>query len=184
MENSVKYRKFILPIIVGLLVWALTPFKPEAVDPTAWYMFAIFVATIIACITQPMSIGAVSIIGFTVMVLVGIIDMKTAVAGFGNNSIWLIAMAFFISRGFVKTGLGRRIALHFVKLFGKTLGLAYSIVGVDLILAPATPSNTARAGGIMFPIIKSLSESFGSKPKDDSARKMGAFLILQNSKVT
>ncbi len=103
-------------------------------------MFAIFVATIIACITQPMPIGAVSIIGFTIMVLVGIVDMKTAVAGFGNNSIWLIAMAFFISRGFVKTGLGRRIALHFVKLFGKkTLGLAYSIVGVDLILAPATP---------------------------------------------
>ena len=179
MKNTVKYRKFILPIVVGLLIWALTPIKPEAVDPTAWYMFAIFVATIIACITQPMPIGAVSIIGFTIMVLVGIVDMKTAVAGFGNNSIWLIAMAFFISRGFVKTGLGRRIALHFVKLFGKkTLGLAYSIVGVDLILAPATPSNTARAGGIMFPIIKSLSESFGSKPKDESARKMGAFLVF------
>ncbi|RZH88488.1 anion permease, partial [Staphylococcus aureus] len=54
---------------------------------------------------------------------------------------------------------------------------AYSIVGVDLILAPATPSHTARAGGIMFPIIKSLSESFGSKPKDGSARQMGAFLV-------
>lgn len=88
-------------------------------------------------------------------------------------------MAFFISRGFVKTGLGRRIALQFVKLFGKkTLGLAYSLVGVDLILAPATPSNTARAGGIMFPIIKSLSESFGSSPKDGTERKMGAFLIF------
>ena len=88
-------------------------------------------------------------------------------------------MAFFISRGFVKTGLGRRIALQFVKLFGKkTLGLAYSLVGVDLILAPATPSNTARAGGIMFPIIKSLSESFGSTPKDGTERKMGAFLIF------
>ena len=104
-----------------------------------------------------MTIGAVSIIGFTIMVLVGIMDTKSAVEGFGNSSIWLIAMAFFISRGFVKTGLGRRIALLFVKLFGKkTLGLAYSLVGVDLILAPATPSNTARAGGIMFPIIKSL----------------------------
>lgn len=126
-----------------------------------------------------MPIGAVSIIGFTIMVLVGVIDTKTAVQGFGNNSIWLIAMAFFISRGFVKTGLGRRIALQFVKLFGKkTLGLAYSLVGVDLILAPATPSNTARAGGIMFPIIKSLSESFGSKPDDGSERKMGAFLIF------
>ena len=83
----------------------------------------------------------------------------------------------------MKTGLGRRIALHFVKLFGKTLGLAYSIVGVDLILAPATPSNTARAGGIMFPIIKSLSESFGSKPKTIQ-HENGCILILQNSKVT
>lgn len=126
-----------------------------------------------------MTIGAVSIIGFTIMVLVGIMDTKSAVEGFGNSSIWLIAMAFFISRGFVKTGLGRRIALLFVKLFGKkTLGLAYSLVGVDLILAPATPSNTARAGGIMFPIIKSLSESFGSTPKDGTERKMGAFLIF------
>ncbi|WP_331245988.1 anion permease [Staphylococcus capitis] len=179
MENTVKYRKFILPIVVGLIIWALTPFKPDALNDQAWYMFAIFVATIIACITQPMTIGAVSIIGFTIMVLVGIMDTKSAVEGFGNSSIWLIAMAFFISRGFVKTGLGRRIALQFVKLFGKkTLGLAYSLVGVDLILAPATPSNTARAGGIMFPIIKSLSESFGSTPKDDTERKMGAFLIF------
>ena len=179
MENNVKYKKFILPIVVGLLIWALTPFKPDALDTQAWYMFAIFVATIIACITQPMPIGAVSIIGFTLTVLVGVVDIKTAVQGFGNNSIWLIAMAFFISRGFVKTGLGRRIALQFVKLFGKkTLGLAYSLVGADLILAPATPSNTARAGGIMFPIIKSLSESFGSNPKDGTERKMGAFLIF------
>lgn len=179
MENTVKYRKFILPIVVGLIIWALTPFKPDALNDQAWYMFAIFVATIIACITQPMTIGAVSIIGFTIMVLVGIMDTKSAVEGFGNSSIWLIAMAFFISRGFVKTGLGRRIALLFVKLFGKkTLGLAYSLVGVDLILAPATPSNTARAGGIMFPIIKSLSESFGSTPKDGTERKMGAFLIF------
>ncbi len=179
MESNVKYHKFIIPIVVGLLIWALTPFKPDAVDPQAWYMFAIFVATIIACITQPMPIGAVSIIGFTLMVACGIVDMKTAVQGFGNNSIWLIAIAFFISRGFVKTGLGQRIALHFVKIFGKkTLGLAYSLVGVDLILAPATPSNTARAGGIMYPIIKSLSESFGSSPKDHTERKMGAFLIF------
>ena len=179
MEKTVKYRKFILPIVVGLFIWALTPFKPDALNDQAWYMFAIFVATIIACITQPMTIGAVSIIGFTIMVLVGIMDTKSAVQGFGNSSIWLIAMAFFISRGFVKTGLGRRIALQFVKLFGKkTLGLAYSLVGVDLILAPATPSNTARAGGIMFPIIKSLSESFGSTPKDGTERKMGAFLIF------
>ena len=91
MENNVKYKKFILPIVVGLLIWALTPFKPDALDTQAWYMFAIFVATIIACITQPMPIGAVSIIGFTLTVLVGVVDIKTAVQGFGNNSIWPVS---------------------------------------------------------------------------------------------
>lgn len=41
MENTVKYRKFILPIVVGLIIWALTPFKPDALNDQAWYMFAI-----------------------------------------------------------------------------------------------------------------------------------------------
>ena len=88
-------------------------------------------------------------------------------------------MAFFIARGFIKTGLGRRIALNFVRLFGKkTLGLAYSLIGVDLIMAPATPSNTARAGGVLYPIIKSLAQSFGSDPKDGTERKIGSFLVF------
>lgn len=177
--EKINYKKFILPVVVGIILWLITPIRPEGLSSDAWHMFAIFVATIIGCITQPLPIGAVAMIGFTLTVLTGTVDIDPAVKGFGNSSIWLIAMAFFISRGFVKTGLGRRIALQFVKLFGKkTLGLGYSLVGVDLILAPATPSNTARAGGIMYPIINALSKSFGSKADDGTARKMGSFLIF------
>lgn len=177
--EKINYKKFILPVAVGIILWLITPIRPEGLSSDAWHMFAIFVATIIGCITQPLPIGAVAMIGFTLTVLTGTVDIDPAVKGFGNSSIWLIAMAFFISRGFVKTGLGRRIALQFVKLFGKkTLGLGYSLVGVDLILAPATPSNTARAGGIMYPIINALSKSFGSKADDGTARKMGSFLIF------
>ena len=177
--EKINYKKFILPVVVGIILWLITPIRPEGLSADAWHMFAIFVATIIGCITQPLPIGAVAMIGFTLTVLTGTVDIDPAVKGFGNSSIWLIAMAFFISRGFVKTGLGRRIALQFVKLFvKKTLGLGYSLVGVDLILAPATPSNTARAGGIMYPIINALSKSFGSKADDGTARKMGSFLIF------
>ncbi|MDK7283253.1 anion permease [Staphylococcus pettenkoferi] len=177
--EKINYKKFILPVVVGIILWLITPIRPEGLSADAWHMFAIFVATIIGCITQPLPIGAVAMIGFTLTVLTGTVDIDPAVKGFGNSSIWLIAMAFFISRGFVKTGLGRRIALQFVKLFGKkTLGLGYSLVGVDLILAPATPSNTARAGGIMYPIINALSKSFGSKADNGTARKMGSFLIF------
>ena len=42
--------------------------------------------------------------------------------------------------------IGRRIALLLVRtLGGKTLGLGYAIMFTDLVLAPFTPSNTARA---------------------------------------
>ena len=88
-------------------------------------------------------------------------------------------MAYFLSRGFINTGLGRRIAMIFVRLFGKrTLGLSYALIGVDLVTAPATPSNTARAGGIVMPIIDSLSESFGSTPKDGTQSKIGSYLMF------
>ncbi|MCG4841190.1 anion permease, partial [[Ruminococcus] torques] len=68
---------------------------------------------------------------------------------------------FMLARGIIKTGLGHRIALYLIKAFGKkTLGLAYAVGGIDLITAPATPSNTARAGGIVYPLVESLAKTF------------------------
>ena len=177
LEN-VKYKNFLWPVLIGLIIWFLAPIRPDAVSLAAWHMLAIFVGTIIACITQPVAIGGVALIGVTLTVLLGIVPMENATTAFGNNTVWLIAMAYFLSRGFIKTGFGRRVALIFVRVFGKrTLGLAYSLVGVDLVTAPATPSNTARAGGIIFPIIESLATTFGSHPKDGTERKIGSFLV-------
>ncbi len=171
------YVRLIIAFAIGLIIWFLP--TPPGLKINAWHMFAIFVATIIGCILKPLPIGAISMIGLTITALTNTTTMKVALSGFSQSSIWLIVMAFFISRGFIKTGLGSRIAYEFVKLFGKkTLGLCYSILCCDLVIAPATPSNTARAGGIVYPIVKSLSESFGSKPEDGTERKIGSFLIF------
>lgn len=171
------YIKLLAAILVGMVIWFIP--CPTGVKPQAWHMLAIFIATIVACILKPLPIGAVAIIGLTVSMLTGTTNINTGLSGFSDSSIWLVVMAFFISRGFIKTGLGSRIAYQFVKLFGKnTLGLCYSILFCDLVIAPATPSNTARAGGIIYPIVKSLSESFDSKPEDGTERKIGAFLIF------
>jgi L-tartrate/succinate antiporter len=79
--------------------------------------------------------------------------------------------------GYDKTGLGRRIALILVKKLGrKTLGLGYAITFSDLILAPFTPSNTARSGGTIFPIIRNLPGLYGSSPGETS-RKIGAYIM-------
>jgi len=51
-----------------------------------------------------------------------------------NEVIWLIVISFFFARGFVKTGLGDRVATYFVKWFGKsTLGLAYGLAGKSIL---------------------------------------------------
>lgn len=109
-------------------------------------------------------------------------SITLALRGFGDKVIWLIGISFFIARGFIKTGLGNRIAFLFIRIFGKSsLGLAYGLGLADLCLAPAIPSNTARGGGIIYPIMKSMAISFGSEPdKPETHRKLGSYLTLNS----
>jgi len=163
-------------VLVGIVLW-LTP-PPEGVDIRAWHLLAIFVATIVGLVTRPFPMGAVAIFGIVATSLTGTLTIEQSVSGFGQRVMWLIVIAFFISRGFIKTGLGERVAYLFMAAVGHTsLGLAYSLVAADVVLAPAMPSNTARAGGVIFPIVRSIAWSYGSKPDDGTARKLGAFLV-------
>lgn len=116
--------------------------------------------------------------------LTGTLKVTQSLSGFANSTVWLIVAAFLVARGFIKTGLGRRIAYLFIRAFGRnTLGLAYSIVASELVLSPATPSNTARAGGVIFPIVRSLANTFGSEP-GETARKIGSFLMKMEFQAT
>lgn len=173
--GEVKIIPLLITFAIGLLLWNINP--PAGLEAKAWHLFAIFVATIVGLIIKPLPMGSVAILALTATVLTNTLTIEDALSGFQNTTIWLIVIAFFISRGFIKTGLGTRVAYMFVKKFGKkTLGLSYSLIASDLILSPAMPSNTARAGGILLPIIRSLSETYGSRVGDGTERKMGAFL--------
>ena len=92
--------------------------------------------------------------------------MSWALSGFSNSTVWLIFGAFMFALGYEKTGLGRRIALMLVKAMGrKTLTLGYAVTIADTILAPFTPSNTARSGGTIYPVISNLPPLYDSKPE-------------------
>lgn len=107
--------------------------------------------------------------------------INDALSGFSNSLIWLIVVSIIIARGVIKTGLGERLAYYFISIFGKrTLGIAYSIVASEMILAPVTPSNTARAGAIINPIVQAISRSFKSSPEDNTQSKIGTYLSLVN----
>ena len=175
-SERAKLTPLVVTLIAGITIW-FSP-VPAGVDIKAWHLLAIFVATVVGIIAKPLPMGAVAMLGIAMTALTGTLTISEALSGFGNSVIWLIVIAFFISRGFIKTGLGARIAYLFMSVFGKkSLGLAYSMIGNDLVLAPAIPSNTARSGGVIFPILRSIARSYGSEPDDGTARRIGAFLI-------
>jgi DASS family divalent anion:Na+ symporter len=163
-------------LLLAVVIWLIPP--PSGVQPRAWHLLAIFVATIVGIITKPLPMGAIALFGIAATALTRTLSINQALSGFGNSTIWLIVVAFFISRGFIKTGLGSRIAYLFMAALGKkTLGLSYGLIATDLVLAPAIPSNTARAGGIVFPLVLASAKAFGSEPNDGTGRKIGAFLM-------
>lgn len=180
MLRLVKKKQLIsllVVIIVGLAIW-FTP-EPEGVDHRAWHLLAIFISTILGIILKPLPIGALVIFAMTVSTLTFTLTLEETLAGFHNSIAWLVVFAFFISRGFIKTGLGSRISYYFVSLFGKrTLGLSYGLLLSEFVLSPAIPSVTARAGGVIFPVVQSLAKSFGSEPHLGTERRIGSFLMF------
>ncbi|NIN11739.1 MAG: DASS family sodium-coupled anion symporter [Gemmatimonadales bacterium] len=164
-----------IPVAVGAVVYFIPP--PEGVDVRAMHLLGIFIATIVGLMLKPLPMGAVAMIGICATAATQTLTIGEALTGFSNRVIWLIVLAFFISRGFIKTGLGARIAYLFMARLGRrTLGLSYGLIATDLVLAPAIPSNTARAGGVIFPILRSVAEAYQSRPEDGTARRIGAFL--------
>lgn len=154
----------------------LTP-PPDQVDVQAWHMLAIFLGTILGLVLRPLPMGAVVLTGLTAGVFTSTLTIEQALAGFQNRTVWLIVSAFLFARCLTKTGLGRRLAFSFIRAFGhKTLGLAYALALTDLVLSPGIPSGTARTGGVMFPIVKSLASAYDSEP-GPTAGRIGAYLM-------
>ncbi len=173
--DQTALKKWAIVIVLGAVIWFLP--VPAGLTPAAWHLFAIFVATIAGFILQPIPMGAVAFLSLTLCAFFGILKTKDVLMGFGNGTIWLIVCAFFLSRGFIKTGLGRRIAFCIIRAIGKSAtSLGFSICLAELVISPAMPSATARGGGGIYPIVRSLSRAFDAEP-GPSAGRIGKYLM-------
>ena len=171
----------IATVLIAVIVWFLP--SPAGVDAKAWHLFAIFFATIIGLILQPLPMGAVVLVAVAATTITNTLPIADALSGYANATVWLIVAAFLFARAFTKTGLGRRIAYLFIRAFGRrTLGLGYALALTDLVLAPGIPSGTARTGGVLFPVVKSLASTYGSEP-GPTANRIGTFLMLSTFNV-
>jgi len=169
-------RGFAILALVYVFVVYVIP-KPDTVKPEGWRLTGIFIATIAGSITQPIPGAALVLLAVTLSALFGGLTVESALAGYADKSVWLVMAAFMISRALINTGLARRVALFFVRLFGKSsLGVSYALSFSDMVLAGMIPSNGARSGGVIMPIARSIAELYGSKP-GVTAGVLGSFLM-------
>jgi len=180
-------------VLVGAAIWFAA--RPDGVTETGWHVLAVFCATIVSFLLRPLSMGPMVLISLLVLVVTGTLPFQTQtvrddatgtvtlvreglLAGYGKAVVWLVVAAFLIAGAVKRTGLGRRVALLLVARLGRsTRGLAYALCGSELLLGPIVPSNTARGGGIMAPIVGSLSRALGSTAME-SPRRAGEYLVL------
>src|SRR5258705_12256451 len=192
-SRKITWKHF-APIVVALVV-ALIP-APTGLPQYAWFYFAIFAGVIVGLMFEPLPGGAIGLIAVTLVARLSDYvlfspeqlakpgfnslnaSLSWALSGFSNSTVWLICGAFMVALGYEKPGLGRRIALMLVKAMGrKTLTLGYAVVIAETILAPFTPSSTARSGGTIYPVIKNLPPLYDSKPDDPSMRRVGSYIM-------
>lgn len=190
----IAWWRIITPLAVAIII-AVIP-APAGLGQHAWYYFALFAGVVAALVLEPLPSTAVGFIAITLTAVlsrwtlfsdaelakpgfnVASETVKWAFSGFASNTVWLVGGAFMLALGYQKTGLGRRIALLLVRALGKSsLSLGYAATFADTILAPFTPSNTARSAGTMYPVMINLPPLYDSMPNDPSARKIGGYVL-------
>lgn len=176
--------KYFALLAISLSIFFIPP--QGGLSDNAYQVLAIFVLTLLSVMTKVFPTGAIAFFSISLLSITNTLPLETILIGFTNPVVWLIVTAFIISRGFIKSQLGERIALLTVAKMGSSFsGLTYAIIGIETLLAPLIPSNTARSGGIIYPILQSLTASLSTTDKQKN--ELGAFLMqlgLQASVIT
>src|SRR6266705_2056567 len=127
-------------VVIGLYFAVQIIPRPVAIKPEGWRLLGIFAATIGGLVLQPIAGGALVLIAVTLASVFGGLTIQQTLEGYGDPTVWLVMAAFFISIAMLKTGFARRLALVFLRAFGKSsLGITYALSMTDMALAGIIP---------------------------------------------
>lgn len=170
-EDAGKKYGFMLGILVGLLIWMLP--TPESMTIVQHKLLSIFGGAVVLWISIGVSFATSTFLIVTLLYFwIGNLEGKVnasgklihqvgfVMTGFASSALWLLVTGFVISIAMTQTGVARRVALKMMRLFGRTpMGATFAPMVANLIVAPLTPSNTARTAA-MLPIIEGVAQAY------------------------
>lgn len=175
VPRTTKALQWLAVLVPGLLLYFL---PVPGLNTEQRHLLAVFAATIIALVARPVPMGVSVVVAMTVLSLTRTLPPAKILSGFSNATVWLVFTAFLFARAVTTTGLGLRVAYLFIRRFGHSaLTPGYSIAAADVALAPFVPSDTARGGGVIYPVARSLCQALDSEP-GPTASRIGSFLTL------
>jgi anion transporter len=163
----------LLSLVVGLAIWMI---PMSGINVTQHKVLSIFGAAIALWVTVGVNFAVSSLLITTFLYFwVGnatgalkngalVRNPDFAISGFSANSPpWLILTGFVISLAMVNTGVAKRLLLYVVRAIGRRpLGAIIAASFTNFVIAPFTPSNTARALA-MVPVVEGIAESYQVK---------------------
>jgi len=162
-------------LVPGTLLYVV---PVSGLNASQQHLLAVFTATVIALVAQPVPMGVSTILAMVVLALTRTVPPDRVLSGYSNQSVWLIFSAFLFAGAVTRTGFGLRVAYLIVRRFGKSpVTIGWSIAATNLVLAPFIPSDTGRGGGIVAPVVSSIAGATRSVSGAAGA-ELGGFLTL------
>ncbi|MGP4132054.1 anion permease [Pantoea tagorei] len=173
-----KSKRITLLLLATIVLLSVAIPPPEGLTREAWILAGIYFAAIVGLVSKPypepvVMLSAVALSCFVVAEFddspIGSLDV---LSGYASGTTWLVFSAFTLSAAFVTTGLGKRLAYWFILKFGSTtLRLGYVTALLDLLLSPATPSNTAARAAWCSPLSTASRWCWGPRPTRRPAKR-------------
>lgn len=179
--------------------WRSSPLLLYFRFPQGWRViplyFAVFTGVIVGLILEPVPGAVVAMVGISIIAILSpwllfspeqlaqpgfkftAKSLSWAVSGFLIQLSGLFSPPLCLVRAMKNRAWTSHRSDSGEKMGHRTLFLGYAVMFSELILAPVTPSNSARGAGIIYPIIRNLPPLYQSQPNDSSSRSIGSYIM-------
>lgn len=110
---------YLIFAFIALIIISIIP-TPSGLSTTGQRALGILAFVSILWITEAFPMGLTALFGVTLLPVLGIIDPENSFVGFGSSALFFLIGAFSFGIAMQKTKLHKRLALRFIKRFGKS----------------------------------------------------------------